>query len=106
MWSDSCECRYHAVQTVCGKSNLYEKETLIYSDINKLLHTISMITNIVISMREHNKDYFHCTLSFVDPSYVNEVQKRVPITFQKRQDLYKLRETKKETIINYYCYIL
>ena len=33
-------------------------------------------------------------LSFVDPSYVNEVQKSVPITSQKRQDLYKLTETK------------
>ena len=65
-----------------------------------------MITNIVISTREHNKDYFHCMLSFVDPSYVNEVQKSVPITSQKRQDLYKLTETKRETVINYYCYIL
>ena len=50
-----------------------ERETIIYSNISKLLHNISMITNIVILMREHNRDYFHFMLSFVGPSYVNEV---------------------------------
>ena len=45
-------------------------------------------------------------LSFVDLCYVNEVQKSVPITSQKKQDLYKLTETERKTIINYYCYIL
>ena len=40
-------------------------------------------------MRENNKNYFHLLLSFVDLSYVNEVQQRLHITSQKRQDLYK-----------------
>ena len=68
------------------------------SDISKLLYTISLITNIVLSMREHDREqwenmtdgYVHFVLSFVDKSYVNEVWQQIPITSDKRQDLYKL----------------
>ena len=42
---------FHIRDEVITKAD--EKQTLIYSDINMLLHTISMIINIVISMREH-----------------------------------------------------
>ena len=42
-----------------------EKETMIYSDVNKLFYNISLITNIVISVRKHNRSYVHFMLSFV-----------------------------------------
>ena len=52
------------------------------SDISKLLYTISLITNIVLSMREHDRDQWenitdgivYFMLSFVDLAYVNEVR--------------------------------
>ena len=42
-----------------------EMETMIYSDVNKLFYNISLITNIVISMRKHNRGCVHFMLSFV-----------------------------------------
>ena len=41
-------------------------------------------------MREHNRLYVHFMLSFVDLSYVNEVRQQIPITSDKRQDLYRV----------------
>ena len=65
-----------------------EQETMIYSDINSLLSNISLITKIIISMREHNIFPFYVV--FLDLSCVKEVQKRLTNTSQKRQDLYNL----------------
>ena len=70
-----------------------------------MLYTISLTTNIVISMREHGRGqwenitdgYVHFVLSFVDLSYVNEVWQQIPITSDKRPDLYKV------TVVKLYC---
>ena len=37
-------------------------ETSLDQLINQLLQTLSMITNIIISIREHDRDYFHFML--------------------------------------------
>ena len=63
-----------------------------------LLCNIRLITNIVLSIREHDKEQWenmtdgnvYFMLSFVDLAYVNEVWQQNSITSDKRQDLYKL----------------